>query len=67
LPTPKVALQFELFNSGLVQLLKAEAVVEEVVQVEVEEEYEEDADNETSTVNVIADENGEGETSCMPT
>merc|ERR1740139_878652 len=67
LPTPKVALQFELSNSGLVQLLKAEAVVEEVVQVEVEEEYEEDADNETSTVNVIADENGEGEKSEVET
>ncbi|KAL7534489.1 hypothetical protein ACHAXR_006880 [Thalassiosira sp. AJA248-18] len=47
LGTPKVSLQFELDTSGLTQLIKAEAVVEEIVmveeEVEVEDEEEESA------------------------
>ena len=42
LGTPKVSLQFEITTSGLTQLIKAEAVVEEVVMVDVEEEVEDD-------------------------
>ena len=39
---PKVSLQFELDTSGLVSLIKAEAVVEETVMVEEEVEIEDD-------------------------
>jgi len=42
LGTPKVSLQFELDNSGLTRLVKAEAVVEEIVMVEEEVEVEDD-------------------------
>ncbi|GMI02012.1 hypothetical protein TrST_g6123 [Triparma strigata] len=40
LGAPKVSIQFELSGSGIVKLLKAEATVEETVEVEVEEEVE---------------------------
>jgi len=39
---PKVSLQFELDTSGLTQLVKAEAVVEEIVMVDEEVEIEDD-------------------------
>ena len=42
LGTPKVSMQFELSGSGIVKLLKAEATVEEMVEVEVEERVEDD-------------------------
>ena len=42
LGTPKISLQFELDTSGLTKLIKAEAVVEEVVMVEEEVEIEDD-------------------------
>lgn len=48
LGTPKVSLQFELTTSGLVQLVKAEAVVEEIYTVTEEIEVDdEDATEET--------------------
>jgi len=42
LGTPKVSLQFELDTSGLSKLIKAEAVVEEIVMVDEEVEIEDD-------------------------
>mmetsp|Transcript_11585 Transcript_11585/g.20926 ORF Transcript_11585/g.20926 Transcript_11585/m.20926 type:complete len:932 (+) Transcript_11585:194-2989(+) len=47
LGTPKVSLQFELDTSGLSRLVKAEAVVEEIVMVEEEIEVEIEEDEET--------------------
>jgi len=44
LGTPKVSLQFELSTSGLAQLIKAEATVEETYMVEEEVEIEDDDD-----------------------
>ena len=47
---PKVSLQFEMSTSGLTQLIKAEAVMEEIVIVEEEVEVkDEEADNATDT------------------
>merc|ERR1712038_1899540 len=50
---PKISLQFELSSSGLTQLVKAEAVVEEMItvqeEVEVDDE-EEEASGENATV-----------------
>ena len=44
---PKVSLQFELSSSGITQLVRAEAVVEEIITVEEEVEVEvEEADDE---------------------
>lgn len=45
---PKVSLQFELNPSGITQLIKAEAAVEEIVIVEEEEEVDDDEDEETN-------------------
>ncbi|KAL7544481.1 hypothetical protein ACHAWF_007870, partial [Thalassiosira exigua] len=42
LGAPKVSLQFQMDDSGLTRLIKAEAVVEEVVMVEEEVEVEDD-------------------------
>ena len=45
---PKVSLQFEMSTSGITQLIKAEAVMEEIVMVEEEVEIEEEeGDNAT--------------------
>ena len=54
---PKVSLQFELNPSGITQLIKAEAAVEEIVIVEEEEEVDDDDDNddEEGTKNATAD------------
>lgn len=49
LGVPKVSLQFELSNSGITRLVKAEAAVEEIVTV-VEEEEVDDDDNSTEPV-----------------
>jgi len=46
LGTPKVSLQFELSLSGVTQLVKAEAAVEEIVTVQEEIEVEVDDDEE---------------------
>lgn len=46
---PKVSLQFQLDTSGITGIVKAEAVVEEMIMVTEEIEVEEDADEETST------------------
>ena len=43
---PKVSLQFELSPSGITQLIKAEAAVEETVIVEEEEEVDDDEEEE---------------------
>jgi len=43
---PKVSLQFELSQSGITQLIKAEAAVEETVIVEEEEEVDDDEEEE---------------------
>jgi len=43
---PKVSLQFELDTSGLTRLVKAEAVVDEIVTVEEEVEVEDDEEDE---------------------
>jgi len=45
LGTPKVSLQFELSSSGLAQLVKAEATVEELVMVDEEVEIEDDEED----------------------
>ena len=44
---PKVSLQFEMSTSGLIQLIKAEAAMEELVMVEEEVEVEDDEEGET--------------------
>ena len=46
LGVPKVSLQFELDTSGLTKLIKAEAVVEEIVMVEEEVEVDDDEDDD---------------------
>lgn len=46
---PKVSLQFEMTTSGLTQLIKAEAVMEETVMVEEEVEVEDDEAGENDT------------------
>lgn len=47
---PKVSLQFELSTSGMTELIKAEAAVEEIYTVEEEVEVEDDeADGENKT------------------
>lgn len=57
LGTPKVSLQFELDTSGLTRLVKAEAVVEEVVMVDEEIEVDDgDGDDEQSPDNVTSEE-----------
>jgi hypothetical protein len=43
---PKVSLQFELSQSGITKLVKAEAVVEEIYTVEEEVEVEDDEESE---------------------
>ena len=45
---PKVSLQFELSNSGICQLVKAEAAVEETYMGEVEVEVDDDVVNATT-------------------
>jgi len=52
---PKVSLQFELDTSGLVSLIKAEAVVEETIMVEEEVEIEDD-EEDAKTEDTKADE-----------
>lgn len=42
---PKVSLQFELTSSGLMELVKAEAVMEEIVIVQEEVEVDDEDDN----------------------
>jgi hypoxia up-regulated 1 len=42
LGVPKIALQFELSNSGITRLVKAEAAVEEIITVVEEEEVDDD-------------------------
>lgn len=51
---PKISLQFELSNSGITRLVKAEAAVEEIVTV-VEEEEVDDDDNSTEPAVDAAD------------
>jgi hypoxia up-regulated 1 len=46
---PKVSLQFEMSTSGLTQLIKAEAVMEEIVLVEEEVEVDDDEEGENAT------------------
>eukprot|EP00804_Cyclotella_cryptica_P008096 CCRYP_004580-RA/>CCRYP_004580-RA protein AED:0.01 eAED:0.01 QI:567/0.5/0.66/1/1/1/3/3983/974 len=56
---PKVSLQFEMSTSGLTQLIKAEAVMEEIVMVEEEVEVEgdsEEGDNATADASKGAEE-----------
>jgi len=48
LAKPKVSLQFELSTSGITQLVKAEAAVEEIITVTEEVEYEEEVEEEES-------------------
>jgi len=57
LSTPKVSLQFELSTSGITKLIKAEAAVDEIIQVEVDEEYEVDVEDEeeASSNETVAD------------
>ena len=49
LSKPKISLQFELSSSGIVNLIKAEGVVEEKYMVTVEEEVEIDDEEEEET------------------
>lgn len=51
---PKVSLQFELNPSGITQLIKAEAAVEETVMVEEEEEVDDNDDDKTEEENATA-------------
>jgi len=53
---PKVSLQFQLDTSGITGIIKAEAVVEEIVTVTEEVEVEEEADEETTSDNKATDE-----------
>lgn len=46
---PKVSLQFELTQSGISQLVKAEAAVEETYTVEEEEEVDDEADTDATS------------------
>ena len=46
---PKVSLQFELDSSGLCNLVKAEATVDETVVIKEEVEVDEEVANETAT------------------
>merc|ERR1712238_653032 len=46
---PKVSLQFELSRSGTTELIKAEALVEEIYTVEVEVELDEEEETSAST------------------
>lgn len=69
LGSPKVSLQFELSNSGITRLVKAEAAVEEIYTVmedqEVEEDDDDDDNEEVETVDATQDANKdavEGET-----
>jgi len=61
---PKVSLQFELDGSGLVGMIKAEAVVEETVmvmeEVEVDDEEEGSGDNSTESAGEKSTESEEG-------
>lgn len=59
LGTPKVSLQFELDTSGLSRLVKAEAVVEEIVMVEEEIEVEIEEDEETPAEDAKAESDEE--------
>jgi hypothetical protein len=53
---PKVSLQFELNPSGLTQLVKAEAAVEETITVEEEEEVDDDEADEVKTEEAKSDD-----------
>jgi hypothetical protein len=56
---PKISLQFELSQSGIAELVKAEATVEETYMAEVEEEVEigdDEGDNETATEEEVEEE-----------
>jgi len=53
---PKVSLQFELSSSGITQLIKAEAAVEETYTVEEEVEIEEEEEEEAKEVDETKDE-----------
>lgn len=56
LSTPKVSLQFELDGSGITKLIKAEAVVEEIVMVEEEIEVEDDEEKKEDAAEEKAEE-----------
>jgi len=56
---PKVALQFQLTESGLTVLLKAEASVEEIYTVEEEVEVDDDEDEEGANVTDTTEEGAE--------
>lgn len=56
LGTPKVSLQFELDGSGITKLIKAEAVVEEIVMVEEEIEVEDDDEKKEDDAEEKAEE-----------
>eukprot|EP00538_Stauroneis_constricta_P000438 CAMPEP_0119551156 /NCGR_PEP_ID=MMETSP1352-20130426/4487_1 /TAXON_ID=265584 /ORGANISM="Stauroneis constricta, Strain CCMP1120" /LENGTH=934 /DNA_ID=CAMNT_0007597165 /DNA_START=299 /DNA_END=3103 /DNA_ORIENTATION=+ len=58
LEMPKVSLQFELSSSGIVELIRAEAAVEETYTVEEEVEV----DDEDDEANETADAEGEDDT-----
>ncbi|KAG7344112.1 molecular chaperone DnaK [Nitzschia inconspicua] len=58
---PKVSLQFELSQSGITSLIKAEAAVEETYTVEVEVEVEDDEDKSSNETDA-ADETTERKT-----
>ena len=55
LAKPKVSLQFELNPSGITQLVKAEAAVEETIIVEEEEEVD-DEDEEANATDTTAED-----------
>jgi len=59
---PKVSLQFELSSSGITKLVKAEAVVEEIITVEEEVEVEVEEAVEEAVVEEKKEENKEEET-----
>lgn len=56
---PKVSLQFELSQSGITSLLKAEAAVEETYTVEVEVEVDDDDDEGAENNETLAEETKE--------
>jgi len=62
LGTPKISLQFELDSSGLTQLVKAEAVVEEIVMVEEEVEIEDEEEEKAADDNATAESGDEKKT-----
>ncbi len=61
LGTPKVSLQFELDGSGITKLIKAEAVVEEIVMVEEEVEVEDDEEKKEDAAEEKKDDDADKE------